>query len=134
MDVLDIALAQFKGRVFAGHTAGGLHGLCSTNPLAVEIAVDFLTPGQSSKPGVVNFYHPIYVDSDEFSQVEDNFYTGKFQTVMDMIHTGNDVSGTLEALDIAESEGWLDDVIGYCRKHGLPEDELQFILDLRQQL
>lgn len=85
----------------------------------------------ASTCGNITYTRVLYMDWDDLQTIEGTSlrYTGLNQTVMDMIHSGNDTSRVDEAIEVLHEDGKLDDFVTYARKHGLPEEELKFALE-----
>lgn len=115
--------------VLSGHSAGSFHGYCSDSVTAVEV----MSPETGVKPdsiGEMHFTEQLYFDEDAVVTLPSGRrVTGKLQTILDMIHSGNDVARTDEALVCVLQEFDELEVLTYLREHGLTNEEIIFAFE-----
>lgn len=120
--------------VLSGHSAGSFYGFCADSMYHVEIMSP--TPGEPEEVDQqmgYSYTEQLYFDEEASVPygTSGSRVTGKLQTLMDMIHSGNDVARTDEALQVylEEGESTLDKMVAYFREHGLTEEEISFALE-----
>ena len=130
-DIVHALSTSGKGFTFSGHTAGYFHGLCDGDVTVAEIMNPVGVFPYISKVSPLLWTEVLYDDIENRIPLGNtgNFYTGLHQTVLDMINSERSIDRTDDALKELRRRGLLEEIVGYCRQHGLCEDKLQYALE-----
>lgn len=113
--------------ILSGHSAGAYHGFCSDSAYGVEVMNPVKGSVEGQNQGNFMFTEQLYFDEAEVvTMPSGRQVTGKLQTILDMIHSGNDVARTDEAIVCILQEFPELEVLTYLREHGLTNDEITF--------